>query len=137
MRRDVRFKEGGKLISGRVRMQYITPDSIVYLKTNRIYYFNGTPYYIMQGKGVIDIENLPHNEPRFNLIKLENLDYFLQKGEHKSLDYDEQSQIESFAKIANFNEIHNEPKLYTQEFKELEKRLYGIKECENLQIKIY
>lgn len=138
MRREIIFNESGLLVTLRYRMQKIQANETRFLLVDRIYFFNHIPYYIMQGKGSIEIEKLPHSKPQFNLIDLKNLDFYLQNGEHKTIDYDEQRQIESFANIANFNETFNEPRLYTKEFKQLEKELYGIESNnENITIKRY
>lgn len=125
--RQILFKQQGKLVNDTLKcFSFIQKGDVRFLLLDKVYFFNQKPYYIMQGKGVIEIEKLPHSKPRFDKIVLKNLDYFMQHKTHLSLDYDEQAQIESFYAIHFFNECYNEPKLYTQEYKRLEKALYGI-----------
>lgn len=135
--RKVLFHEGGKLTCPFLKLfSNINAGDIRYLHLDRLYFFNNTPYYIMAGHGEIDITQLPNIKPRFDKIEIANLDYYLQNREHKSLDYDEQAQIESFVHISFINETYNKPLLYTKEYKELEKALYGVQDY-SLSIKPY
>lgn len=138
MRREIIFKNAGLLVTEHYRAYNIESNTTHFLKVDRIYLFKGIPYYITQGKGSIEIEKLPHSKPHFNLIKLENLEYFILNKTHSSLDYDEQAQIELFCDIADFNETFKSPRIYTQEYKRLEKALYGIESKDNnITIKRY
>ena len=123
--REITFKTDGILKEGYL-FKNIKANEIMLLKTDKIYYFNSKPYYIMQGRGTFYIEDMPHQKPLFNLIDIKNLDYYMQHETHISMDYDEQRQIESFYNISFYNTAYKEPRLYTYEFKELEKLLYGI-----------
>lgn len=136
--REISFNENGRLVNQTLKcFSFIKKGDIRYLQLDKTYYFNNVPYYIMQGKGSIEIDKLPHSKPIFDKIDLKNLDYFIQNKKHSSLDYDEQAQIESFCNISFFNDCHKEPKLYTQEYKKLEKALYGFYEDNKLTIKPY
>ena len=123
--REISFKTDGILKEGFI-FKKVKANEILILKTDKTYIFNDKPYYIMEGRGRFYIEDMPHEKPQFNLIDIKNLDYYMQNETHISLDYDEQRQIESFYNISFYNTAYKEPRLYTQEFKDLEKRLYGI-----------
>lgn len=85
----------------------------------------------MKGHGDIDLKHLPNSKPRFNKINIDNLDYFIQYAEHKATDYEEQEQIENFCKIYKFNSAYYSPKLYTQEYNDIESELF---DCYDLVI---
>lgn len=124
MYRMVEFREDGFLIQG-YKVARIQKGKKL-LKTNENYNFNGRPLFVMLGNGSIELELLPYNKPSFLKIEIQNLDYFLQNNEHLSTDYTEQMQIEQFNKIFKINELYNTPKLYTQEYNELEKALFDL-----------
>lgn len=124
MYRMVEFREEGFLIQG-YKVARIQKGKKL-LKTNENYNFNGRPLFVMLGNGSIELELLPYNKPSFSKIEIQNLDYFLQNNEHLSTDYTEQMQIEQFNKIFKINELYNTPKLYTQEYNELEKALFDL-----------
>lgn len=127
--REVRFKQQGILLDSKRGKYYkIKDNELAMLESNKQYFFNTRPFYVMQGKGEIDIESLPYQKPKFDLIKLENLDYYLQHNVHKSIDYAEQMQIESFCKIFEFNENAKEAKLFSKEYQTLEKMLFAMQE---------
>lgn len=124
MYRMVEFREDGFLIQG-YKVARIQKGKKL-LKTNENYNFNGRPLFVMLGNGSIELELLPYNKPSFFKIEIQNLDYYLQNNEHLSTDYTEQMQIEQFNKIFKINELYNTPKLYTQEYNELEKALFDL-----------
>lgn len=138
MKRKIYFKDNGILLDfERYTKREIQKDTILYLQVNKLYQFNKQIYYIMNGKGQIDIESMPHFKPTFEKIKLQNLDYYLQHKEHSTFDYEEQMQIESFYEIYDFNDTYKEPRIFTKEYNELEKQIYGIKENNNIKVERY
>lgn len=124
MYRMVEFREDGFLIQG-YKVARIQKGKKL-LKTNENYNFNGRPLFVMLGNGSIELELLPYNKPSFFKIEIQSLDFYLQNNEHLSTDYTEQMQIEQFNKIFKINELYNTPKLYTQEYNELEKALFDL-----------
>lgn len=124
MYRMVEFREDGFLIQG-YKVARIQKGKKL-LKTNENYNFNGRPLFVMLGNGSIELELLPYNKPSFSKIEIQSLDFYLQNNEHLSTDYTEQMQIEQFNKIFKINELYNTPKLYTQEYNELEKALFDL-----------
>lgn len=122
MFRYVVFQEKGILVKGNKAREIKEGRHLLELENS--YFFNACPFYVMRGHGDIEFRHLPFAKPSFSRVRIENLDYFLQTGEHKSLDYREQEQIESFLKIYKINEAHNSPKLYTEEYNDLERGLF-------------
>ncbi len=129
MYRTVVFNEDGYLTHKHKVSMLMSGKKL--LKVNETYIFNDTPFFVMQGSGEIEFELLPHTKPRFHKIQLENLDYFMQYGKHKSSDYEEREQIENFYRIYEINETYEKPLLYTIAYNTLEKELFGIGKQEN------
>lgn len=129
MYRAVIFNEDGYLTHKHKVSMLMSGKKL--LKVNETYIFNDTPFFVMQGSGAIEFELLPHAKPRFHKIQLENLDYFMQYGKHKSSDYEEREQIENFYRIYEINETYEKPLLYTIAYNTLEKELFGIGKQEN------
>lgn len=125
MYRYVIFEKDGNLIKKGKSKTIKVGRHLLELETT--YFFNGYPFFVMKGHGDIDLKYLPNSKPSFNKVNIENLDYFIQYAEHKATDYEEQEQIENFCRIYKINSAHYCPKLYTQEYNDLERSLYDYK----------
>lgn len=122
--REVEFNTDGELRHNHIKSKLKAGRH--FLKINEKYTFNGAPFYIMNGSGLLPIEKFPQKKPSFKCVKVENLAHFIKTGEHSSLDYREQAEIELFYTIMLQNETHKKPVLYNNAFIDLERKLFGL-----------
>lgn len=125
MYREIKLNNKGILIDiNKNTYLDIKKPTILFLRLDVIYSYNGIHYFILNGHGSINIEFMPHYKPLFNKVNTENLAYYINTLEHSSIDYEEQKQIELFYKIYMHNANCNKPVLYNNAYMELEKRLF-------------
>lgn len=125
MYREIKLNNKGILIDiNKNTYLDIKKPTILFLRLNALYSYNGIHYYILDGQGSINIEAMPHYKPIFNKVNRENLAYYVDTLCHSSIDYEEQKQIELFYKIYMYNASYNKPVLYNNAYMELEKKLF-------------
>lgn len=127
MYRQIEFMQDGVLIDTFKQASIdIKANTIKPLHLYRLYIYNDIPYYIMNGKGSLDITHMPYFKPCFNKVEIENLRFFMENLNHITFDYDEQQQIELFYKIHTYNEQNHAPLIYNDDYMRVERLLYGV-----------
>ena len=74
MYREIKLNNKGILIDiNKNTYLDIKKPTILFLRLNALYSYNGIHYYILDGQGSINIEAMPHYKPIFNKVNRENV----------------------------------------------------------------